>query len=390
MDNQLQQSKKPLIVLFGCVNNTWPINTTPIQRANYLAGRYEVIGFDTVEPVSPFLEQKIQFIHVSKWSDIIRVLPRVSGIQNRTVLFWSGPSSRHILLAARLARQYQGNMVVDLFDSLYLPYGIAKARGHYCKALLYKCNEFFMQHNLRSCDLLIRAICVDPQECPVDPRKQVSLMNGVCQEAIQMGMKGMEHQTTPELLKAVYVGHCDRERSGLLLHMARRIYKLPFQVELHLMGTSDPSFISSLQAVTKTVSNLSVKAYGLVEWCKVMEIIEQSDVCLYPFPPRPELDCVYPIKLGEYLAMGKPVVSTPLSGAKAMAGDSDTVCFASYSNPDAWIDALERIYGNRVQQNIVASKARHRAAQLNWETIHQNNLQPRLDELFMTTTHKHT
>ena len=55
----------------------------------------------------------------------------------------------------------------------------------------------------------------------------------------------------------------------------------------------------------------NVKLFGLMDYDKLKDVVEKSSVCIIPFDPdHPVIKSTNPIKLYEYFAAGKPVVST--------------------------------------------------------------------------------
>ena len=52
-----------------------------------------------------------------------------------------------------------------------------------------------------------------------------------------------------------------------------------------------------------------VKYTGLVESDRVMSMIDNFDVCLYPFKNSALLDTINPVKIYEYLSMNKPIIA---------------------------------------------------------------------------------
>lgn len=60
---------------------------------------------------------------------------------------------------------------------------------------------------------------------------------------------------------------------------------------------------------------------GTVPWAKVPEYIACMDICLLPFHPGPVSDGALPLKLFEYMACQKPVISTRLPGVAEIMGD---------------------------------------------------------------------
>jgi glycosyltransferase involved in cell wall biosynthesis len=64
---------------------------------------------------------------------------------------------------------------------------------------------------------------------------------------------------------------------------------------------------------------------------------QHFDVCAMPYRVDPYTDCIYPLKLHEYLASGRPVVGTPIRSLESFRG---AVMLAR--SPDEWRDALLR------------------------------------------------
>ena len=57
------------------------------------------------------------------------------------------------------------------------------------------------------------------------------------------------------------------------------------------------------------IAEKRVHYLGVKENCKLPEIIQQFDVCLYNFKKSPLLDTINPVKLYEYLSLNKPVLA---------------------------------------------------------------------------------
>ncbi len=86
--------------------------------------------------------------------------------------------------------------------------------------------------------------------------------------------------------------------------------------EIRLFGEAlDEEFESS---GVRRLPNVSFR--GAVENAAVPDVLSGADVGLIPFRVTPVTDCVSPVKLYEYLAAGKPVVSTPMAETRAIPG----------------------------------------------------------------------
>jgi glycosyltransferase involved in cell wall biosynthesis len=92
--------------------------------------------------------------------------------------------------------------------------------------------------------------------------------------------------------------------------------------------------------------------------------IAAFDCCLIPFRRNRLTEAVNPIKLREYLAAGRPVVSTPLPEVVAYA---DAVSLAD--SPDEFADAVEGIVTDpATNTEQERAKRRARVADDSWDT----------------------
>jgi glycosyltransferase involved in cell wall biosynthesis len=89
--------------------------------------------------------------------------------------------------------------------------------------------------------------------------------------------------------------------------------------------------------------------------------LHHFDVCLIPYRPLREMGS--PIKLYDYLACGKPVVTTNFAG---VVGFSDVVYIAEYY--DDFQEMVERAIGERQEEAECLAQARRKVAQLcSWD-----------------------
>ena len=126
---------------------------------------------------------------------------------------------------------------------------------------------------------------------------------------------------------AVYVGALARWIDFRLLS---RVAELNPAWEFRLHGEAlDDDFESS------GIRDLpNVKFRGALEHSAVPDAVFAADVGLIPFRVTPVTDCISPIKMYEYLAAGRPVVSTPMAETRSVPG------VWTAATPDEWSRAL--------------------------------------------------
>ena len=140
-----------------------------------------------------------------------------------------------------------------------------------------------------------------------------------------------------------YVGAIDdRIDIDLVAHMARI---LP-EYEFRFIGP-----LKSAEAIERWKMLPNIVCPGAKAQAELPALIAEMDCCLIPFVKNELTEAIYPLKINEYLAMGKPVVST---------GFSDLSDFYSYisiaDDAKSMLKAIQReLKGNnrmRIQKRI--------------------------------------
>jgi glycosyltransferase involved in cell wall biosynthesis len=94
--------------------------------------------------------------------------------------------------------------------------------------------------------------------------------------------------------------------------------------------------------------------------------ISFSDVCLLPAYNNDTMCDIVPIKLYEYMAMGKPVITTKLSGVMMEFGEGNGVVYVDKLEDALW-KAIELIEGGAVGEH--GSKARGFVGMCGWDDV---------------------
>lgn len=95
--------------------------------------------------------------------------------------------------------------------------------------------------------------------------------------------------------------------------------------------------------------------------------IAASDICLLPAYPQEEImQDIVPIKLYEYMAMAKPVISTRLSGVLKEFGENNGVVYV-HASEDTINKALSLVESGKIKE--LGAKARKFVEKYSWEKI---------------------
>lgn len=104
---------------------------------------------------------------------------------------------------------------------------------------------------------------------------------------------------------------------------------------------------------------------------KVLALLEQADVCVCPFPKLKGTEHIYPLKVFEYLAMGKPVVATNLKGISQIIKHGENGLLVEPNNPDEVTEAILRIYKDPELRSRLEQNARKSVLEYDWDIINK-------------------
>lgn len=101
-------------------------------------------------------------------------------------------------------------------------------------------------------------------------------------------------------------------------------------------------FVGAIQTSVADLAGLpNTYLLGQQEHGRLVQYVRQFDVCIVPYVNSPATATVVPTKINEYLAMGKPVVSTDLPAVREFNAQHDILHTAS-TEPKTFLLAIER------------------------------------------------
>ena len=105
---------------------------------------------------------------------------------------------------------------------------------------------------------------------------------------------------------------------------------------------------------------------GMIPYSQVPKYISAMNVCLIPFKLNAVSEHALPLKLFEYMACEKPVISTELGGVKAVAGNK--VMYAS--NKKEYKEKIMRLYkSEELRQEMGKTRREFVEENYDWEKI---------------------
>lgn len=104
---------------------------------------------------------------------------------------------------------------------------------------------------------------------------------------------------------------------------------------------------------------------GTVPYSQVPKYISAMDICLIPFAQNGISQNALPLKLFEYMACEKPVISTPIPAIKKIAGS--VVLYAT--NEAEYLEKINLLYEDKKLRNTLGKQGRKISEEYSWEKI---------------------
>jgi glycosyltransferase involved in cell wall biosynthesis len=145
----------------------------------------------------------------------------------------------------------------------------------------------------------------------------------------------------------------------------RRLIEKRYRIDVLIVG--DGPARTHIQEIAKQLNVLDkIDFVGSVSYSEIPAYLHLMDVCLIPFNKGAVADRALPLKLLEYLACQKPVISTELQGVVEAVGD--TVLYAS--DQTEFESQLTKLYEDRDYRVELGTRGRKTVeARYSWESI---------------------
>jgi len=115
-------------------------------------------------------------------------------------------------------------------------------------------------------------------------------------------------------------------------------------------------FVGPLQTDVEELAALpNVHFLGQQAHAELVHYVRRFDVCTVPYVASFYTDTVVPTKINEYLAVGKPVVATPLPAVRAFNSQHDVLSLAS-ARPEEFLDAIEAALRLPIDPNTLSHR----------------------------------
>ena len=172
-----------------------------------------------------------------------------------------------------------------------------------------------------------------------------------------------------------YCGTVDRIRlEGIpfcLDRLSQIIQKIRFVVIGSWMGDG-PGWLEG--ECRRFGQRVSLEIRGRQPYNVVLEQIARADVCVCPYPDKMDLGTAFPVKIFDYMVMGKPAVLSGLPGTRAIARHREDALVFEPGNYAEMADCILELYHTEKLRNRLSMNAKKNVRRFCWDDINQRIL----------------
>lgn len=369
--------RKKIALIWGSIPSIK--NTTRFQRAKYLSRRYNCFFSLLSDEVS---------IEIYKLASSVKICPGNKYFSKIIFPIWilfqifsyrlkkveAVHTSFHNLsiLSGFIFKSFGLKWILDIWDSPSLPIETLSQRKDFFGRLgliYYKTIFRLAKRCTRYADLII--LSLHPKfldSYTLNQNKILYITNGT-----DLNIYRNIKPQTKNGFNLIYVGHIKKLRGiDTVLEAISMIKSYIPRLKLFLVGYMNPYDEKWLknEIIERNLLN-KVEIVGQLTHKRALEKIAESNVCLYPFPKKKELDYIYPIKVFEYMALGKVTIASNLRGVRQIIKDGVNGLLVEPDNPEQLTQALIYIYNNHHIRQKIEENAKKSVKQYDWEKINK-------------------
>jgi len=174
-----------------------------------------------------------------------------------------------------------------------------------------------------------------------------------------------------------------RSHLDFLIRVMARVREARPECRLILMGSFTGDQRADLASLARTESGADewLTIHGFVPKEQLAAPIAGAAALLAPLPTGVRWECCFPTKLGEYLASGRPVVSSRVGEVGACLSDGETAMVAEPGDLEGWRDRIVRLLDDPALASRIGAAGRELARREFDYRVHSRRLYEFLDGL---------
>lgn len=237
---------------------------------------------------------------------------------------------------------------------------------------------------LQHCDLVILSISeeiLDGWPVNITADQIFATTNGVDIEYTRSAVNEIltEDPDNEETLDILYVGHVGRMRGlEVIVDAAVQLaeaHSQNFRISLvGPIGKTDRDWLE--EKIGKYNIEDSINICGEVDHKSALNKMSKSDICLNILPKEVNnYKFAYPIKIFEYMALGKPTISTKTVGTNKILTDRSNAILLPNNEPDSVVEGLVELSNNEELRREMGANAMKEAENYDWRSIRSSILE---------------
>lgn len=160
----------------------------------------------------------------------------------------------------------------------------------------------------------------------------------------------------------VYTGRIEKCVGAEIILETAKLLQKRTDIKFMIVGEGDSRIMNKLSRLDNVVLT------GLVPKESVPKYLAAANIVLVPFSNSIASHAVSPLKLYEALAMGKPIITSAVSGVREVITDNYDGILIS-SGPKKWASAIIDLIDNPVKASFLGENARKTARKYDWDLL---------------------
>jgi glycosyltransferase involved in cell wall biosynthesis len=269
----------------------------------------------------------------------------------------------HSILQGVISKLLGFKWVADVWDHP------EQTPGKTAGGIAQRLGAFISKRSLRHADLVVCAIVPEALEgYKIDKKRMLTVTNGT---ELSLAKPAVTRRDGSSRFTVFCVGPLHESRGiETLMEAVTVVQKRVPDLSLVLVGRVFQDAVATVNDwVLQHGLQESVEVLGPTNHQRVLELIAEADVCVCPLSDAVARRYAYPIKLFEYLAMGRSVVATGTPGVSQIVTNEVNGLLVDPGNASQMAEAILRVHDDLGLREKLESNARQSVVEYDWSRI---------------------